>query len=128
MIEPFPKRIQLKRTKGWRIPPNTICVDRRGRWGNPFPTHEPARDGHGDIIPGRKIEVRSAQEAVKLYAKWMLPYSHHGAHNTMADFMISQANMTEIQTVLRGKNLACWCKEGEPCHGDWLLSIANEPA
>lgn len=26
---------------------------------------------------------------------------------------------------LRGKNLACWCKPGEPCHADVLLEIAN---
>jgi len=27
---------------------------------------------------------------------------------------------------LRGKNLACFCKIGEPCHADVLLKIANE--
>lgn len=26
---------------------------------------------------------------------------------------------------LRGKNLACWCKLGEPCHANVLLEIAN---
>lgn len=26
---------------------------------------------------------------------------------------------------LRGKDLACWCKPGEPCHADVLLEIAN---
>ena len=26
---------------------------------------------------------------------------------------------------LRGKNLACWCKPGSPCHADVLLEIAN---
>jgi len=26
---------------------------------------------------------------------------------------------------LRGKNLACWCKIGDPCHADVLLRIAN---
>jgi hypothetical protein len=32
-------------------------------------------------------------------------------------------------TPLRGKNLACWCKLGEPCHADILLELANaEPA
>ena len=28
---------------------------------------------------------------------------------------------------LRGKDLACWCKEGEPCHADVLLELANPP-
>lgn len=27
---------------------------------------------------------------------------------------------------LRGKDLACWCKEGSPCHADVLLELANE--
>lgn len=31
-----------------------------------------------------------------------------------------------IKKELKGKNLACWCKEGEPCHCDILLKIANE--
>ena len=29
---------------------------------------------------------------------------------------------------LRGKDLACWCKPGDPCHADVLLEIANAPA
>lgn len=32
----MPKRIQLKRTKGWKMPPNTVKVDRTTKWGNPF--------------------------------------------------------------------------------------------
>jgi len=30
------KRIQRKRSKGWRMPPNTVYVGRPTRWGNPF--------------------------------------------------------------------------------------------
>ena len=26
---------------------------------------------------------------------------------------------------LRGKNLACWCRIGEPCHGDTWLELAG---
>jgi hypothetical protein len=32
----------------------------------------------------------------------------------------------EIQTKLRGKNLACWCRLDMPCHADVLLTIAND--
>lgn len=32
----MPERIQRKRTKGWKMPPNTVSVARPGRWGNPF--------------------------------------------------------------------------------------------
>lgn len=32
----MPQRIQRKRAKGWRMPPNTVSVTRPGKWGNPF--------------------------------------------------------------------------------------------
>ncbi len=32
----MPKRIQRKRTKGWRMPPNAIYVGRPSKWGNPW--------------------------------------------------------------------------------------------
>ncbi len=31
-----PIRVQRKRTKGWKMPPNTVSVCRPGKWGNPF--------------------------------------------------------------------------------------------
>lgn len=31
-----PIRIQLSRAKGWRMPSNTMKVDRSTVWGNPF--------------------------------------------------------------------------------------------
>ena len=31
-----PTRIQRRRIKGWRLPANTVCVDRTTKWGNPF--------------------------------------------------------------------------------------------
>lgn len=34
--------------------------------------------------------------------------------------------LANIREELRGKNLACWCKVGTPCHGDVLLAIANK--
>ena len=32
----MPKRIQRKRTKGWRKPEGAVNVTRPGKWGNPF--------------------------------------------------------------------------------------------
>lgn len=31
-----PVRIQRKRIKGWKMPPNTVYVGRPTKWGNPF--------------------------------------------------------------------------------------------
>ena len=32
----MPRRVQLRRTKGWRMPANTMKVDRTTRYGNDF--------------------------------------------------------------------------------------------
>jgi uncharacterized protein YvpB len=99
--ENMPKRIQRKRIKGWRMPENTVCVTRisktnPGKWGNPFEVKE----------------GRPASEAVGMYREALetgkLPYS-----------------IADVKRELAGKNLACWCKPGTPCHGDYLLEIAN---
>lgn len=37
----------------------------------------------------------------------------------------SAKRIEKIRRDLRGKNLACWCKPGDPCHADVLLEIAN---
>jgi hypothetical protein len=95
-----PKRIQRKRRKGWRLPPNTICVTRPGPWGNPFIVQTDAQAEVGC----------SAESAVRLYRQWLL--------------LIPGLRQT-IRRDLGGKNLACWCKPGTPCHADVLLEIAN---
>jgi hypothetical protein len=41
----LPQRIQLKRTKGWRMPANTVKVDRTTIFGNPFPVERHGRSG-----------------------------------------------------------------------------------
>ena len=35
-----PQRVQLKRSAGWKMPANTLKVDRTTRWGNPFSAAE----------------------------------------------------------------------------------------
>ena len=40
-----PIRVHLRRTRGWRMPPNTVKVDRTTRWGNGYiMAHEGTRD------------------------------------------------------------------------------------
>ena len=35
-----PVRIQRKRVKGWRMPPNTVYVGRPSKWGNPWRVYD----------------------------------------------------------------------------------------
>lgn len=96
----MPERIQLSRKAGWRMPENTLKVDRTTRWGNPFKV--------GEDVPGMPGEPMDAVDAC-----------HY--------FQIFTVGHWDL-TPLRGKNLACWCPIGSPCHGDVLLELANAEA
>jgi hypothetical protein len=89
------RRIQLRRVKGWRKPPNTIVVSRPSKWGNPFP-----------VTP-----ERSQPAAVAEFETWLKGDG------------VELLNAAKVE--LRGKNLACWCRPGTPCHADVLLRLVN---
>lgn len=101
------KRIQLKRTKGWRMPPNTVKVDRSTRWGNPWPI--------GEWGPGIRMAL-DAIGAVGLFRQMTADAEMRGWAGYPADL-----------SPLSGKNLACWCSIDHPCHADVLLELANQP-
>lgn len=60
--------------------------------------------------------------------KWGNPFVV-GVHGTqtecVAQFREWIAKQATDLTPLRGKNLACWCRLGEPCHADVLLELSN---
>jgi hypothetical protein len=75
------------------MPANTAKVDRTTRWGN----HPAARAG-----------VTGA-EAVHLFARWV-------ENEAPKEWKYAAV------LALKNKNLACWCKEGAPCHADFLIA------
>jgi hypothetical protein len=104
-----PQRVQLRRTKGWRMPPNTVSVARPGKFGNPFtvgcnPSH------FSTALPSLCTSVEQAVVCFRYYA----------------DSFITITSGRWIEP-LRGKNLGCWCKLDQPCHADVLLELANAP-
>ncbi len=113
MAADSPKRIQLKRTKGWKMPENTVKVTRPGPWGNPFVVNPRFRAGSGS---GFYTNVQTVEDAVACFREMFTCDSPEGTRGHWL--------RTNIHT-LRGKNLACFCKIGEPCHGDVLLDLAN---
>lgn len=113
----MPKRIQRKRTKGWKMSAGAIYVGRPTKWGNPFPVGMPTVDLPFIVVKrmaGELGESLTQEQAVEAYEIWMR-HSYNG--KTVAE---------RAQKQLRGHDLACWCKEGETCHADVLLRIANE--
>lgn len=107
-INSMPQRIQRKRTKGWKMPPNAVYVGRPTKWGNPWKVGQ---------------QIGSAQ-IVRVYATASDCVALYRAYVTDIDSTEPQQDLTE----LRGKNLACWCPLDQPCHADVLLELANAPS
>jgi hypothetical protein len=94
----MPKRIQRKRTKGWKMPEGAVYVGRPTRWGNPYP-----------------VEVFGREEAIR---KFRGLFQHEQGNST--EFPVPTVED------LHGKDLACWCPLDKACHADVLLEVANK--
>lgn len=120
-----PKRIQLRRTRGWRKPEGAVVVSRPSKWGNPF--------GVGGLT--------SVEDSLALYRNlvmgvwspqilnergWPDRYCSalYAAHLAWSERM-GDHPLHMVRSHLRGHDLACWCPTWEPCHADVLLEIAN---
>ena len=96
-----PQRIHRQRTRGWRLPPNSVFVGRGTRWGPSW-------------VPDQLWWTSDrAQPTVDVYRDVIL------------------RRLTEnpdLLVPLRGKHLACYCPLDQPCHADVLLELANADA
>ena len=116
----MPKRIQLRRTKGWRKPAGAVVVSRPTRWGNPFVVGEAVwmkitHEGSIRRTTSARI-IDDPRTAVAFFRAWLK--------------IREQARLLQAaRMLLAGKDLACWCPLDQPCHADVLLELANqEPA
>jgi len=117
-----PVRFQRSRAKGYKTPENTIYVGRPTKFGNPF-----------RLSKGGWIECYSTQrnilnpwilwsgtngftltDVVELYEQWLTGV-------TKASYLPQVPDIS----VLKGKNLACFCPLNKPCHADVLLRLSN---
>lgn len=129
------KRIQRKRSKGWKSPPNTVYVGRPTVWGNPFSVRKSLYKDHWSVVfEGKSISAefvtkRDAQaEAVRLFEKWFnteIADIGSDLHNFRNKYGWRGFSLACAVNMLCGKNLSCWCGENEPCHADVLLRLAN---
>lgn len=87
------------------MPPGAIYVGRPTIWGNPFSTAE-------------------------AYDRWLRTGEYHDC-----DLRPPRRHKDELEKrrrevlrrlpELRGKDLACWCREGDSCHADTQIELAN---
>jgi len=90
-----PQRIKRYRGKPFSLP-HTKAVDRTSRWGNPY----------------KVTKTLPADLAVRMYRVDLLE----------GDLPFT---VEDVRRELAGWNLACYCDLGEPCHGDFLLEVAD---
>jgi hypothetical protein len=120
----LPRRIQLRREKGWRIPANTVKVDRSTVFGNPFPAEVYGRAGAIDRFRRWLTGHMSTQEMSRCSR------SDRWAAQEVSLVTVREWLLTDLLR-LKGKHLACWCplvdQDGTPvpCHADVLLELAN---
>ena len=79
-----------------------VYVGRGSRWGNPYSHKEGTLAEH---------VVGSRSEAIQKFEEYLL----------------SNEELMESLSELKGKTLGCWCKP-KSCHGDILLRYANGPS
>ena len=107
-----PIRIQRQRSKGWRMPENTVYVGRPSKWGNPW---SPNNHSVVTIKAGRVTDSRpgTIEECIESYRE---------------DIKTGSIGLSipTIRAELAGKNLACWCPLNQACHADILLELANQ--
>jgi hypothetical protein len=122
-----PQRMQLSRAPGFNLQAASLALNglpalvvaRPSRWGNP---HSVWRDGGQWYVTSRGCSHRAVDSQAEGLA--LAAERHKAECLNAAPYYGSATALLE----LRGKNLACWCKAGAPCHADVLLQLANESA
>lgn len=134
-----PRRIQLRRTAGWRKPEGVVNVARPSRWGNPFAIYQ----GSCSVVgrPWTATVERSLKDGVFIYrAGDDVLYSSHSSVEAAIEHSVDlfrtfckvrrRDNPREYAAwlaPLRGRDLGCWCEpDAGVCHGDVLLELAQE--
>lgn len=105
------KRIQRKRSKGWKMPENCIYVGRPTKFGNPFSVDQ----------FGREKAVEMFREC--LYNNVMCYVYFDELEATTAYNHMKY--ISENIELLRGKDLACFCSLDQICHADVLFEYLN---
>lgn len=121
-----PARIQLSRAKGFRLQEVSkalnglpaVSVSRPGTFGNPF-TMDGCREAG---FRGTDKEI--ARRCVEAFRAWLVSSSWR-INWDGPEAEAARAAILSGLPGLKGRNLACWCKPGEPCHAEVLLEIAN---
>ena len=127
-----PKRIQLRRTKGWRKPANCVVVSRPGKRGNVYHVERtggkhrwPATFGRWCVwTDANPIGLAAAVEYFDEYGE-AVEFAVRQFWRYLRLARKGRALARAAKRELSGKDVACFCRLDRPCHGDVLLEVAN---
>lgn len=115
-----PVRLRLSRAKGFDLQVHSrsfngldaVNVSRPSIFGNPF-----------------KVSARHDRAyVVQLFSQVMCCWTAMLPDPSPQEQDAARLKLFRDIGTLTGKNLACWCAlDGNPCHADVLLNIANDP-
>ena len=120
------KRIQRKRTRGWKMPSNTIYVGRPTKWGNPFKVGS-YLNAWGKAFIATQL-CKTAKEVKELYKSGILD-KKITLENSLKWYEMSikfkiKHKVLDINE-LKEKDLACWCSLDKLCHADILIKLCK---
>lgn len=124
----MPKRIQRKRTVGWRKPEGTINCTRPGKYGNPF------KAIGNDILldvsfrfgkPTWRWWQYGDTHQVTMFFKFLLDGTFDTITDTDIQHWVKHFKDLNLKETLRDHDLMCFCSLSDDCHVDVLLEIAN---
>lgn len=114
------KRIQRRRTAGWKMPAKARYIGRPSKWGNPYAIRS------YQATPGdrrwRVYDRRNGKTQGQAYRSRRL--AHRLAAILFLQYAYEQLERDPAWLEpLRGHDLACWCSLDQPCHGDILIEL-----
>ena len=129
MSNVLPDRIQLRRVRGYKMPPRTRVCDRRTDYGNPFVVGKRFNNlglwiAINGVMTQAEIKlwfeddgflVRDAAHAVELFRKYV-----EWRVNKCAD------GRTLLAELLHYEHLGCFCARDASCHVDVWLEMLKE--
>jgi hypothetical protein len=131
-----PRRIQRKRSKGFKMPKNTVYVGRPSKWGNPFEVGSMQYSEFSGVLELEDIKkyfkvktgiVMGVETVIRVENQLSIPLKIEDCLFLYEKYLARGIYpLSDYISKLKGKNLACWCKLDEPCHADILLKLANK--
>ena len=107
------KRIQRKRTPGFKLPKNTICVNRGTKFGNPF-----------------LVSYLGVDEAIRRFTECLINpaivYTYFDEIEASIQYDRFKWMNENIPKLSGYDYLACFCEEDKPCHGDVLIEFEKK--